>query len=72
MHEEYAQYQRIFWRDEKGLIKEYFLTTVTFGTALYIRLRPTSSNAILWPSMSLKNKSLYTMFKQDTRPSSEL
>nr|XP_036677350.1 uncharacterized protein LOC118878459 isoform X2 [Drosophila suzukii] len=33
MHEEDAQYQRIFWRDEKGLIKEYFLTTVTFGTA---------------------------------------
>ncbi|XP_070855369.1 uncharacterized protein [Drosophila suzukii] len=33
MREEDAQYQRIFWRDEKGLIKEYFLTTVTFGTA---------------------------------------
>jgi len=33
IHEEDAQYQRIFWRDEKGLIKEYFLTTVTFGTA---------------------------------------
>ncbi|XP_070854631.1 uncharacterized protein [Drosophila suzukii] len=33
MHEEDAQYQRIIWRDEKGLIKEYFLTTVTFGTA---------------------------------------
>jgi len=33
MHEEDAQYQRIFWRDEKWLIKEYFLTTVTFGTA---------------------------------------
>ncbi|XP_070851506.1 uncharacterized protein [Drosophila suzukii] len=28
MHEEDAQYQRIFWRDEKGLIKEYFLTTI--------------------------------------------
>jgi len=33
MREEVAQYQRIFWRDEEGLIKEYFLTTVTFGTA---------------------------------------
>ncbi|XP_050745962.1 uncharacterized protein LOC127011830 [Drosophila biarmipes] len=28
MHEEDAQYQRIFWRDEKGLIKIYFLTTI--------------------------------------------
>ncbi|XP_050745938.1 uncharacterized protein LOC122817929 [Drosophila biarmipes] len=33
MHDEDAQYQRILWRDEKGLIKEYFSTTVTFGTA---------------------------------------
>ncbi|XP_070854723.1 uncharacterized protein [Drosophila suzukii] len=40
MHEEDAQYQRIFWRDEKGLIKEYFLTTS------YISLRPTSAKEI--------------------------
>jgi len=33
MHKEDAQYQRIFWRNEKGLIKEYFLTSETFGTA---------------------------------------
>jgi len=38
----------------------------------YIRLRPTSANAILWSSMSLKKKSMLATFKQGTRPSTEL
>jgi len=33
MHEEDGLYQRIFWRDEIGFIKAYFLTTLTFGTS---------------------------------------
>lgn len=33
MHDEDSEYQRIIWRDSEGNIKQYKLTTVTFGTA---------------------------------------
>ncbi|XP_070855063.1 uncharacterized protein [Drosophila suzukii] len=80
MHEEDAQYQRIFWRDEKGLIKEYFLTTVTFGTAsapftaIRVIHQLASDERERYPLAEhvLKKKSMWTMFKQDTRPSTEL
>ncbi|XP_070139213.1 uncharacterized protein [Drosophila bipectinata] len=33
MHPEDSQFQRIWWRDKTGELKEFRLTTVTFGTA---------------------------------------
>ncbi|XP_070138645.1 uncharacterized protein [Drosophila bipectinata] len=33
MHPEDSQFQRIWWRDKTGKLKEFRLTTVTFGTA---------------------------------------
>ncbi|XP_043067115.1 uncharacterized protein [Drosophila bipectinata] len=33
MHPENSQFQRIWWRDKTGELKEFRLTTVTFGTA---------------------------------------
>lgn len=33
MNTDDAQYQRILWRDKNGIIQEYCLPTVTFGTA---------------------------------------
>ncbi|XP_033242733.1 uncharacterized protein LOC117186283 [Drosophila miranda] len=33
MNAEDSQYQRIFWHDEHNQVAEYFLNTVTFGTA---------------------------------------
>jgi len=70
MHEEDAQYQRIFWHDDKVLINEYFLTMETFGTSSApfpaIRSRLTSVNAIRWRSRCLEEKIMSMMFNQDS------